>query len=181
MTVVIPLDFLSASVQKLQAFPAFQALVLEGLIGTDADDTDSDVLKLSRSWLFQGLSEGGAPYRDPEGSSTGVVVLRETPEWSVNAHNTMRFPSLQMMVYADSTRNEDGAVVVPDAEAKAKHIARMLDRCFHLPSNQPEDRRWPGPYRVHTCIRTGGMSIEEVPGTGGMTKRCIQTYEATMD
>lgn len=177
----VAMDLVTSAHQRLSAYLPFQALVLEGLIGTDAADTATDAEKLAAAWLFQGLDDEGRPFRDPEGSGTSVVVLSENTEWTgPNRHNTAHFPALQMLIYMDSTRAEAGAPTSLDARRKLKHVARILDRCFHLVGNLSEDHAWPG-LDVHSCVRATGLDIRDVPGTQSATVRGEYRYEALTD
>jgi hypothetical protein len=181
MTADLRIDLVTAAVQRLRAYAPFQQLLAEGLIGTDADDTASAEVRLAKAWLFQGLDNEGRPFRDPEGSGTSVIVLSERGEWATaNAHNSAYFPSLQMLVYTDCSRDADGGVVMRDGDRKAKHIFRILDRCFHLPGNAPVDRAWPG-LMVHASVRGNPFTLTDVPGTETYTVRGEARYDVTTD
>lgn len=172
----LDLDLVTAAHTRLSEFAAFQELVEAGLIGTDADAAAPLAEKVSKAWLFQGLDDEGRPFRDPEGSGTSVIVLSERREWAgPNPHNTAYFPALQMLVYTDSARGTEGEILTRDADRKCKHIFRRLDRCFHLPSNQPEDRSWPG-MPVYSSLRGAGFELGDVPGTNAATVRGEVVY-----
>lgn len=196
MTTPMLSDLVTSAYMRLVAYAPFQQLVLDGFIGTDAADPASDAIKIAGSWVFQGLDNEGRPYRDPEGSSRSVVVLSERREWaSPNSHNTAYFPALQMLIYTDSTRDpETGAPASADADRKCKHIFRILDRCFHLPSNHTPDRRWPLPpdallspnpkityARVHSSLRGTPFSLGDVPLTQSTVVRGEATYNIITD
>lgn len=177
MTYTLDPDLVTAAVARLSAYAPFQEMVAEGLIGSDDDGT---------VWLFQGLDQDGRPFRDPEGTGKCVVVLMERQEWAAaNAHNTAHFPLLQMLIYADCTRNVDGAVVTRDADRKAKHVFQKLDRCFHLPSNLDEDKRWAIDANtyvdVHSCLRGDPATISDVPQTEWATVRLEARYTTITD
>lgn len=181
-------DLGAAAYTRLTLWPAFNEVVAEGLVGTDPDGTP---------WVFQGLNDEGAPFRDPEGTGTGVIVLtvgRE--EWASNVHNTNRFPVLQVLYYMDATRNEDGSPVARDAEAKCRQLAHRLDRAFHIFGDKDDPYRtehfWPysdlsvEPSKamkvmVHYSRRSSGLSIRDVPGSGSLTVRGEQRYELSTD
>ena len=169
-------DVSTAAVRRLRAHPAFIYLVEGGLIGTDAAEGDALEDKVAQSWLFQGLDNEGRPFRDPEGSGTCVIVLKEWSEWSSTQHNTAQFPRLQMLVYADSTRKEDGSPEDRDATRKCKHVMKDLLPVFHIPGNDVHE--WPGLY-VFTSLRDGGRTIMEVPGTEALTVRGEQYFNNT--
>lgn len=180
---VIPVTLpITAAVRRLAGFPIFQQLVLDGWIGTDADRSLASPEEiLSAAWLFQGLDDEGRPYRDPEGSSTSVVVLSERADWAIpNRHNTAAFPQLRMLVYTDCSRDADGGVLMEDATNKCLYVFGQLNRCFHLPQNTLADQMWPG-LRVHRSVAASGMEVQEVPGTNSHTVRGERTYELTCD
>lgn len=178
----VELDLVTAAYQRLAAFPDFQSMVLNGLIGTDAASAALDSEKLAKAWLFQGLDDEGRPFRDPEGSGTSVVVLAEHNEWTgPNRHNTAFFPRLQILIYTDSTRAANGAVGAQDARRKTKHIAKRLDRCFHLVGNDVADQVWGDRKWVHSSVRSSPLSIRDVPGTQSQTVRCEMVYDTMTD
>ena len=174
-------DLNTAAHKRLRAYPAFTRLVLEEVVGSDALASEADLLRLQKAWLFQGLDDNGNPFRDPEGSGACVIVLAEHSGWSgPNPHNTAEFPKLQMLVYADSTRNEDGSPAIRDAVQKCKHVFKMLHPCFHLPSNQEEDHLWSG-MRVHSSLGDSPLTITDVPLTQNLTVRGERTYNIITD
>jgi hypothetical protein len=171
MTTTPDEDLLTAAWKRVAASAVFQNLVSEGFIGTDDDNTP---------WLFQGLDSEGRPFRDPEGSGKGVVVLMENTWGSQNRHNTWQFPELQVLIYMDSTRNADGSTVAPDARRKCKHVAKRINTLFHLPGNTEADQDWEG-FRVHGSIANGGLSLDDVPQTQATVCRGTLRYETKVD
>lgn len=68
-----------------------------------------------------------------EGTSKCLIVVNEDGTWtSPNDHNTMRFPKLNIDVWADPTRNDDKSVRLWDADTKIEAIQKNLDRLLHL-------------------------------------------------
>lgn len=175
-------DLVTSAVQRLIAFEPFQELILTGVVGTDAASTDTDEAKLASAWLFQGLDDEGRPFRDPEGSGLTTVVLSgRAGEWSApNRHNTVSFPALQALVYTDSDRNEDGSLALRNADQKCRAVAKVLDQCFHIVRNAPQDQVWPGMY-VHSCVRSSRLSLRDVPTTQSLVVRGEMTYDAVTD
>ncbi len=175
------MDLVTAAVRRLRASDVFAELVDNGYIGTDAPDSADLTTKIAQAWLFQGLDNDGRPYRDPEGSGTGAVVLSEREEWTApNRHNTAYFPQLQMLIYMDCTRDAAGAPEEQDADRKVKHAFRLLDRVFHLTGNTEEDQDWAG-YRVHSSVRGSRFVIRDVPQSQSYTVRGEATYETLTD
>lgn len=171
MSTTPDIDLNTAAVQRLAASPEFAELLADEFIGKDADDTP---------WLFQGLDSEGRPFRDPEGSGQGVIVISQNDERSQNGHNTWHFPNLQILIYVDSTRNSDGSAITLDARRKCQHIAKRVNKVFHLPSNTEADQDWPG-MRVHGSLNSSGLSMEDVPGTQANTVRGTLRYETKVD
>ena len=68
-----------------------------------------------------------------ENTSRCMIVINESGTWTTrNEHNTMRFPQLQVDIWADPTRNSDLSVQVYDASDKIERIAKVLDKHLHL-------------------------------------------------
>ena len=68
-----------------------------------------------------------------ENTSRCMIVINEDGTWAArNEHNTLRFPRLQVDIWADPTRNSDGSVQVYDASDKIERIAKVLDKHLHL-------------------------------------------------
>lgn len=195
------IDLSTAAFHRLKTYPPFADMVLatlldqpRPLIGTDAADIDPQEDRLAQAWVFQGLDREGRPFRDPEGTGQAVVVLSERREWAgANSHNTASFPALQVLIYADSTRDSEGAPLVRDAARKCKHIFNRIDRLFHNPGNTQDSQRWAVPdmdilgqerarvLDVHSLVRGGQFSIEDVPGTNEFTVRGEAVYNAITD
>lgn len=176
----LTIDLTTAARRRLVAHPPFTALVLGGLIGTElsgSDYTETEILE--SAWVFQGLTDDGRPFRDVEGSGLCCVVLTSRTEWSTNNHNTVRFPRLQVLIYADSSRDETGAHTDRDADIKCKDVAKAVDDCFHM-LNTEDEHQWPGLYVV-SCVRSQGLSIMDVPLTEGLTVRGEIIYDAMTD
>lgn len=190
--VIVPrwtgMDLTTAAVRRLLASTAFATI--EDLIGTDAPGSDP--------WVFQGLDAEGRPFRDPEGSGKCVLVLSSRSEWSgPNRHNTFEFPRLQVLIYADSTRNDDGTPALRDAERKIKRIQRAVDVCFHLAGWEGVDTFWQDglmhdpdehadvPHQegcwVHSSLRSNPVSITDVPSTQSLTLRAEMLYDVGTD
>ena len=68
-----------------------------------------------------------------ENTSRCLIVINEVGTWSGrNDHNTMKFPRIQVDIWADPSRNEDRSVLVFDAESKIEKIQKVLDKHLHL-------------------------------------------------
>lgn len=171
MTTTPDEDLLTAAWKRVAASAVLAELIADGFIGTDDDNTP---------WLFQGLDAEGRPFRDPEGSGKGVIVLMENTWAQRNRHNTWHFPELQVLIYMDSTRNADGSPVAPDARRKCKHAAKRIDKLFHLPGNTEADQDWEG-FRVHGSLSSSDLSLDDVPQTQAYTVRGTLRYETKVD
>jgi len=68
-----------------------------------------------------------------EGTSRCLIVVNEGKPWTApNGHNTMKFPTLVVDIWADPTRNVDKSVKFWDASTKIEDIQDELDRLLHL-------------------------------------------------
>jgi hypothetical protein len=67
-----------------------------------------------------------------EGSGKAAAVLREEGAWArPNQHNTARFPRLSLEIFADASRDMNGAVVRRDAEQRARAVWERFDAVLH--------------------------------------------------
>ncbi len=174
MAITVPLNLATAAVRLIKADPYFESLVFESFIGSDYDDGASPQDRLAAAWLFQGLNEEGRPFRDPEGSSRAAVVVSQRSEWSApNQHNTLGFPRLQILVYSDSTRLEDGSAPVLDALDRGEVIMRFMHRLFHRPQN---DVHYWDTLPIVSSLGGSLLDVRDVPGTQGATVRLERTY-----
>lgn len=81
------------------------------------------------SWVFDQKPLGVKV----EGTSRCLIVVNEGSPWtSPNEHNTMKFPTLLVDIWADPTRNDDKSVKHWDADTKIENIQDELDRLLHL-------------------------------------------------
>jgi hypothetical protein len=184
------MDLTEAAYLHLAAHPEIQNLVLGGYVGTDAASDATDVEKLTAAWLFRVQDDEGRPFRDVEGTGTSAIVVSSRNDWSgKNPHNTASFPRLQVLIYADTTRQAEGTHQSYDAIAKCKHIAKRVDLCFHRPDRSDDmwwgtagDRTDPmhGVW-VHSSLNSSPLDIRDVPNTHSLTVRGELTYEVITD
>lgn len=67
-----------------------------------------------------------------EGSGQAAAVLREDGAWArPNPHNTARFPRLSVEIYADCSRDANGAIARRDAEARARTVWGQFNSFLH--------------------------------------------------
>lgn len=174
-------DLQTAAFRRAMESEEFRSLIRAGIIGYDAASDAPDEEKVATGWVFQGLSKEGKPYRDPEGSGAAVVCFISRTTWTgANSHNTAKFPQLQCLVYADSTRNEDGSEASPDAFRRGMSVLKVLDRLFHLPQHTLASQQWPG-MAVHSSLSAGGFDTQDVPNTQDLVVRIEQRYNAITD
>lgn len=173
-TLPMPLPLGVAAVRYVKAHPVFAALVADGLIGSETGASDP----VEAAWLFRGLDDDGRPFRDPEGSGAACVTIMDRASWAgPNMHNTADFPMLQVLVYADSTRNTDGSTITRDATDRARHISNMLHPLFHDVGNQ--NHVWAGLYVV-SSVGASGLSLRDIPATNGECVRAERTYNVVL-
>lgn len=91
------------------------------LVGTDTQVGE---------WLFVNVPEATV-----ENSSTCLVVIYTEDGWGANQHNTARFPTLVIDIWADPTRNPDRSVRWRDADLKAEAVYLAIDKHLHRVSN----------------------------------------------
>ena len=109
-------DLAVAAHRKLSAVPG-----VVGALGSSGPGAPAGV------WLF--VRELQAVV---EGSGKAAAVLREEGAWArPNQHNTARFPRLSVEVFADSSRDVNGAVLRKDAEPRARAVWEQFQLVLH--------------------------------------------------
>ncbi len=79
-------------------------------------------------WVFDEKPTGAKI----EGTQKCLIVINEGPQWtSPNTHNTLKFPTLYVDIWADPTRNDDGSVRVENAKNKIENIQKQVDRILN--------------------------------------------------
>ena len=67
-----------------------------------------------------------------ENTSKCMIVISEGAPWtSPNEHNTLRFPTLLVDIWADPSRNPDKSVKRQDAKDKIVKISTQVNRHMH--------------------------------------------------
>ena len=163
---------LEAAYLRLLGSTEFQAL-----IGEDVGLDDAEEDPWYSGWVFQGLSDTGEPYRQPEGSGMAAVVVSSRGGWaSPNQTNTASFPLLQIFVFADCSRDENGNLSARDAESRVRRVAEVVDPLFHDAANRVHS--W-GTFPVVSCLRHSELSIRDVPNGDGVVRGEL-TYEVVL-
>lgn len=150
-------DLVSSARDKL-----LTALTAAGLVGSVVGKDTTGVW--ASGWVFSDSGNNLAPSRDPLGTGKVAVVLSSRTSWSSNMHNTARFPVLQVLVYADPTR-QAGSVsrAAEDADLKAKAVARVVRKTFHDAANK--DHIWPYALEVVSSVADGDVELTDIPGS----------------
>lgn len=163
-------DLVSSAREKLLA--ALTAADMVGtLIGKDPNPGDP----WFDGWVFSGSDNDNAPSRDVANTGLVACVVSQRDAWASNMHNTARFPILQVLTFADSSRIP-GTVqrAAEDADLKAKAVARVVRKTFHDAANA--DHAWPLELEVVSSVAQGDLSITDVPGSD-FTVRGQQRFE----
>ena len=93
---------------------------IRALVGRDATWTDG--------WIFTEDIHARL-----EGTEKCAIVVSEVGTYTtMNAHNTMKFPRIEIDIWADPSRNDDGSVQVHDAKFKIEDIIDIIDQHLHL-------------------------------------------------
>lgn len=154
-------DLASSAVERVRASSIFQDLVSAGLVGTDS--------VYPAGWVFQRTRRAPATYRNVEGTGKACVVLSDRTSWAgPNQHNTARFPTLLVEVFADASRDSQGNVVADDADRRCKQVWDGLDRIFHDAANV--SHVWPLGLKIFSCVRWTELSIDDVPDGDGSVR-----------
>lgn len=67
-----------------------------------------------------------------ENTGSVMIVLTVESGWGANQHNTARFPTLIVDIWADPTRNPDKSVRRQDADLKLEAVYKAIDSFLHL-------------------------------------------------
>lgn len=107
-----------------------------------------------------------------EGTSSTAAVLSRAGGWAgPNVHNTLRFPRLQLEMYCDPLRDDDGNVTDPaEAERRIEAAYRVLDSHLHRP--QSGIQMW-GAVRTIACARQVEPVVYPVPDGGGLLRLLV--------
>jgi hypothetical protein len=165
-------NVLPAVLKTIAADSAFTALV-----GSDIGEISAGV-----PWLFQDTYDDNRPFRDPKGTGKAAVVVGFRDSWGVNGHNTMGMPMVQVLVYADLSRNADGTPQARDAKNRATRVWETIDAILHdvrgslsgvkVVLSEPVG----ADFTFVSSRRREGPSIMPVPDGDGM-ERLMARYE----
>lgn len=152
-------DLVSSAREKLlQAF--IDAGQVGPLIGKDDNPTDP----FYTGWVFAGPDHASAPSRDVTNTGKVAVVLFSRNYWGSNMHNTVRMPTLTVLIWADATRFDGtSSRAAEDADLKAKAAAKTIRRTFHDAANADHD--WPLGLSVISSVADGDLDLTDVPGS----------------
>jgi hypothetical protein len=164
---------LEAAYLRIIGSAAFQAL-----IGVDVGMDDVSTDPWYGGWVFQGLSDENAPYRQPEGSGMAAVVVSSRGGWaSPNQTNTAHFPLLSVFIFGDCSRDANGNLSQRDAEVRVRRVADVIDPLFHDPANRTHV--W-GTFPIVSCLRHSELNLQDVPSGDGVVRGEL-TYEIVID
>lgn len=121
-------------------------------------------------WLFRWVLQA-----DVEGSGRAAVVLSTPSGWAApNAHNTARFPRLEVEVYADVPRDDRLLPTVRTAQDYALAVFAVIDPVLHR-----VDRggfTWgnsEGGMRIVRSVRQVEPAVEPVPDADGVARLSV--------
>lgn len=126
-------------------------------------------------WIFR-----HKPYVSLEGTGSAMVVLVQRPNGAPNRHNTARFVTLQVEVYADVPRDASGHPSGRTAEEVAEDVFLAIDAVCHVAAQRPIT--WGdgnGRLRVVSSTRAGDLDVVDVPGGDGLV-RGIVSYDVVL-
>jgi hypothetical protein len=128
------------------------------------------------TWVF--LWEPRVPV---QGTGMCSVVLSVVRAWAgANRHNSLRFPTVQVEVYADIAREPSAAPDRRSAWEKAEGVWSIVDRVCHRPDGG--GFTWGGPngvFVVSSLRATGDPEWSEVPETDGVI-RALARYDVEL-
>jgi hypothetical protein len=121
-------------------------------------------------WLFQ-----QDLWQDLEGTGGTAAVIVVDSGWAApNTYNTMRFPRLQLDLYADPIRDPARNITQPgETRRRLARLFDVFDQRLHQPAGR--EQFW-GDIRVIGSIRLGEPSTVAVPEGDGLTR--LQVFYA---
>ncbi len=121
-------------------------------------------------WLFQHFC-----YATVEGSSSTAAVLGYGGGWTGgNEHNTLKFPRLSLVLYADPLRDSNKNITEPgEVYRRIMAAYTVIDRYLHRPQGGVE--MW-GDIRTLSCVRSAEPNLYPVPSGEGVLR--AQTFYA---
>lgn len=144
------------------------SLVSAGLLGVD------DVFP--GGWVFSGDLTGD-PYRQVEGTGKCAVVLYSYDAWApATTMHTLRFPRLQVAVYADDSRDPGGNPLTHDAETRCEAVHLAIHPLFHDPGNRVHAF---SDLRVVSTVQGNALSLMAIPNGDGAV-RGVAGYDITL-
>lgn len=104
-----------------------------------------------------------------EGSQSTAAVFSRAGGWAgPNLHNTMRFPRIQLEIFADPLRDTGNRVTDPgEVERRIDAVHKIIDRHLHRPQNGVQ---WWGSVRTIGCTRLAEPTVYPVPEGGGLQR-----------
>jgi hypothetical protein len=155
--------------------PDDQAKVLQAKLNlpTEPDSWEDALLDAGlgsyddgRMWLWPWGERGQV-----QGTGRSSIVISTPGSWaSANAYNTLRFPRLQVEVYADIDRDDVAGPFYRSAQKKGEDIWVILDALLHRPGDR--NMLWGdvnGRVRVVSSVRNSGEpDRSEVPDVDGV-------------
>lgn len=149
------IDLTSAATLMTKNAPAVVELTEKGILGSGPEPTTGP-------WVFMGTNEN-KPFKDPLNTSMCAVVFNSWARaWRVGERNTFEFPTLQLTIYADSTRAlSTGQIAKHDAQTKALQVFKAIDPLLNDKSGRP--LTWFGTPLL-ASDRREGPDIGPIPG-----------------
>lgn len=148
-----------AAVEKILASTAVQAL-----IGTDIGQDATGEGPFTAGWVFRSHDNEMSPYRDVQATGKACIVVAERESWtSPNLYNTAQFPTLFIVIYADSARATNGTSITPaqrDSRDRCQRVHQAVHPLFHDAANQ--DHNWPLGLRVISSVCQSELTMLDV-------------------
>jgi hypothetical protein len=152
--------------------PVPARLIFDGLLGRDPYNG-----AYPDGWVFSG-DLSGDPYRPVEGTGMCAVVIYTYDHWSPGSdRHTLLFPRLQIAIYADDSRDDNGNPTRHDAEERCVTVYRALRPLFHDAGNQV---RQFGTMRVISTLESQSLSLMAIPNGDGAV-RGVAAFDVTLD
>lgn len=152
-------DFVRAARNELASYTDIKNLVGSG----EGFDT----------WIFR-----EDKYVSLEGTGEALIVLSQNGGWAApNAHNTAKFPRLQVEIFVDPARDSDLQPVLTTPHERARELVTLVDAVFHIPEGG--EIEWDNELRVLGSKKQSEEEITFVPD-GDKMVRALVYYEVSL-
>lgn len=152
------------------------SLAARNLLAQDADLRA--MLARSESWDTWIFDENPVGSKIEQTSKCLIVITEGDPWTSANEHNTLWFPTINVDVWADPSRNANKSVKIFDAKTKIERIIRQVDKSMHrVQPSGPDGMPVLWGTAAEISSKTGQLIVDSKRSSGGIIYSPIRDTE----